>query len=66
MTTKSIEKLENIDITTLQEQIITLKKEIILMKIKNTTKQNIKTHVIKNKQHQLAQMLTLETLKLNK
>lgn len=58
-------EINNVDINTLKEKIIELKKEILLMKIKKTTQQNIKTHLIKNKQHELAQMLTLETLKLN-
>nr|QCI04128.1 ribosomal protein L29 [Antithamnionella ternifolia] len=66
MTINIITELKNTEIITLQQKIIELKKEIILMRIKKNTQQNIKTHLIKDKQHLLAQMLTVETLKLNK
>ena len=58
-----ISELQNLSIVEIQEKILELKKEIILMTIKQKTQQNIKPHIIKNKKHELAQILTLETLK---
>ncbi len=55
----------NLNLSEIQEKIIQLKKEIILLKIKKITQQNIKPHLIKNKKHLLAQLLTIETIKSN-
>nr|YP_009019607.1 50S ribosomal protein L29 [Gracilaria salicornia]AHH24575.1 50S ribosomal protein L29 [Gracilaria salicornia]UAD87653.1 ribosomal protein L29 [Gracilaria salicornia] len=43
----------------IQEKIIELKKEIFELKLKQATKQNIKTHLFKHKKHQIAQLLTI-------
>lgn len=56
-----MKKLETLDIETIQNKIIELKKELIVYQIKKATKQNIKTHIIKNIKHEISQMLTLET-----
>ena len=55
---------QNLSIKAIQEQIIQIKKDIVLMQIDKKTKQTIKPHEIKKKQHELAQLLTLESLKL--
>lgn len=54
----------NLSIDEIKQNIISTKKEIVLMQINKKTKQTIKPHEIKNKKHILAQLLTLETLKL--
>jgi len=58
-------ELHDFNLSEIQEKIIDLKKEIIFMKIKKITQQNIKPHLLKNKKHLLAQLLTIETIKLN-
>ena len=57
-------KWKNLSLEKIKQNIISIKKDIVLMKIDKKTKQQIKTHEIKKKQHELAQLLTLETLKL--
>nr|QCI08274.1 ribosomal protein L29 [Pterothamnion crispum] len=57
---------ENLDLQTIANNINELKKEIIFLKVKQATQQNIKPHLFKNKKNELAQMLTLETLKKQK
>ena len=64
---KLIEKeWKNLNLSEVQENIIELKKEIMLLKIKKITQQNIKPHLLKNKKHKLAQLLTIETIKFKK
>nr|QCI04498.1 ribosomal protein L29 [Antithamnion hubbsii] len=59
-------ELHSLNLSAIQDKIIELKKEIIFIKIKKITQQNIKPHLLKNKKHLLAQLLTIETIKLNK
>nr|YP_009510688.1 ribosomal protein L29 [Gracilaria ferox]AXI96361.1 ribosomal protein L29 [Gracilaria ferox]UAD85845.1 ribosomal protein L29 [Gracilaria ferox] len=54
---KDIQNLTNSDI---QKKIIELKKEIFELKLKQTTRQNIKPHLFKHKKRQLAQLLTIK------
>lgn len=54
---------KDLKIDQIDQTINDIRKEITLIKIKNKTKQNIKTHELKNKKCQLAQLLTLKTLK---
>ena len=58
--------LQELNIEDIQNRIINIKKEIIELNIKKATKQNIKSHILKNKQHELAQLLTIETIKFKK
>jgi len=58
------DQLNTLSLDTLTQNIVNIKKDIILMKIYKQTKQNIKPHEIKKKQHELAQLLTFKTLKL--
>nr|YP_010198042.1 ribosomal protein L29 [Gracilaria multipartita]UAD86458.1 ribosomal protein L29 [Gracilaria multipartita] len=44
----------------IQKKIIELKKEIFELKLKQTTRQNIKPHLFKHKKHQLSQLLTIK------
>nr|YP_010195584.1 ribosomal protein L29 [Gracilaria baiana]UAD82981.1 ribosomal protein L29 [Gracilaria baiana] len=44
----------------IQKKIIELKKEIFQLKLKQTTRQNIKPHLFKHKKRQLAQLLTIK------
>lgn len=54
---------QSLTIEQIDQTIDNMRKAIILTKIKNKTKQNIKPHELKNKKYQLAQLLTLKTLK---
>nr|YP_009732348.1 50S ribosomal protein L29 [Gracilaria textorii]QHS71022.1 50S ribosomal protein L29 [Gracilaria textorii] len=54
---KDIKHLTNSEI---HKKIIELKKEIFELKLKQTTRQNIKPHLFKHKKHQLAQLLTIK------
>nr|YP_009397281.1 ribosomal protein L29 [Thuretia quercifolia]ARW66467.1 ribosomal protein L29 [Thuretia quercifolia] len=56
-----IQKFKELKLSEIKEKIIELKKEIIFLKIKEKTKQKIKYHLMKEKKHQIAQLLTLET-----
>nr|QCI06804.1 ribosomal protein L29 [Gayliella sp.] len=56
-------ELQDLTIDQIDQTINDIRKEIILIKIKNKTKQNIKPHELKNKKCRLAQLLTLKTLK---
>nr|QCI05270.1 ribosomal protein L29 [Centroceras clavulatum] len=55
---------QNLTINDIQEKITNIRKEIIFIKIKQKTQQTIKPNNLKKKKHILAQLLTLETLKL--
>lgn len=45
----------------IQEKISQTRKEIFELKFKQATKRNIKSHLIKQKRHLLAQLLTMQT-----
>lgn len=47
-------------------KIITLKTELLKLKIQKYTKQTSKPHLFKIKKNQIAQMLTIKTLYMNK
>ena len=47
-------------ISDIQEEIVQIKKDLLDMKIKQKTRQQIKPHLIKQKKHRLAQLSTLE------
>lgn len=51
--------------TEINTQILKLKKEIILLKVKQKTKQKIKTHLIKKTKHKISQILTSKEFKKN-
>nr|YP_009509324.1 ribosomal protein L29 [Gracilaria vermiculophylla]AXI96974.1 ribosomal protein L29 [Gracilaria vermiculophylla]QXU75178.1 ribosomal protein L29 [Gracilaria vermiculophylla]WDZ68049.1 ribosomal protein L29 [Gracilaria vermiculophylla] len=56
-------KIQDIKELTQQEikkKIIELKKEIFDLKLKRSTRQNIKPHLFKHKKHELAQLLTIQ------
>lgn len=52
-------KIENI--SEIKQNIIEVKKELLNLKIKKHTKQDIKPHLFKNKKRQLAKLHTLIT-----
>nr|QCI07073.1 ribosomal protein L29 [Haraldiophyllum bonnemaisonii] len=56
----------DLNIEEINNQIIKLKKELLELKIKQKTKQDIKPHLLKNIKHRIAQMLTLKTLSKQK
>lgn len=50
----------NFNSNNIENEIIELKKELILLKTKKKTKQTIKTHTIKEIKYKISQMLRLE------
>nr|YP_010865230.1 ribosomal protein L29 [Campylaephora boydenii]WGT74202.1 ribosomal protein L29 [Campylaephora boydenii] len=64
MTTIKKDEWQGLTIDIIRQNIIKIKKDIVIMQIDKKTKQTIKPHEIKKKQHELAQLLTLETLKI--
>nr|QCI07730.1 ribosomal protein L29 [Nitophyllum punctatum] len=59
MKLKNNTDLQNINI---ENQITELKKKLILLKIKKSTKQKIQTHYIKLTKYKISQLLTLKEL----
>lgn len=60
MSFSKISELEKLSKNKIEEQILEIKKDIINLKIKQATKQQIKSHIFKHKKHTLAQLLMLE------
>lgn len=60
------ENLKNLTINDIDNKIVSTRRDIIFIKIKQKTQQTIKPHELKNKKHILAQLLTLKTLKIKK
>ena len=54
---------QKLSIDTIKQSIREIKKDIVLMQVNKKTKQTIKPHEIKKKKHELAQLLTIKTLK---
>nr|YP_009396853.1 ribosomal protein L29 [Ophidocladus simpliciusculus]ARW66039.1 ribosomal protein L29 [Ophidocladus simpliciusculus] len=48
--------------TNIEQELIQLRKQLILLNIKKITKQKIETQFIKKTKHKISQMLTLITL----
>nr|YP_009392730.1 ribosomal protein L29 [Bostrychia tenella]ARW61292.1 ribosomal protein L29 [Bostrychia tenella] len=46
------------NITGINSQILKLKKELILLKVKQKTKQKVKPHLIKKTKHKISQIFT--------
>nr|WOA02434.1 ribosomal protein L29 [Gloiopeltis furcata] len=58
-----IKDLRDLDLASIESEIIKLKKEFFFLKVKQATKQPVKPHIFKNTKHKLAQLLTLERQK---
>nr|YP_010726360.1 ribosomal protein L29 [Hypnea brasiliensis]WCH55374.1 ribosomal protein L29 [Hypnea brasiliensis]WDY84835.1 ribosomal protein L29 [Hypnea brasiliensis] len=58
-----ISEFQNLNTKEIDTNIFKLKKEILELKIKKSTKQSIKNHHFKHKKHAIAQLLTLKTQK---
>nr|QCI06451.1 ribosomal protein L29 [Dictyurus purpurascens] len=56
-----IKIFKELTIDEIEKKVIEIKKELIFLQIKQKTKQKIKTHLIKEKKNQIAQLLTLKT-----
>ena len=52
---------KTIDIDEIKQKIIDIKKELLNLKIKEKTKQNVKSHLFRYKKRQLAKLYTLIT-----
>nr|YP_009296349.1 ribosomal protein L29 [Sebdenia flabellata]AOM65284.1 ribosomal protein L29 [Sebdenia flabellata] len=64
MSLLKIKNIQNLSSEEINKKIINLKKEILHLKLKIATKQNIKPHIFKYKKHELAQLLMLEAQKI--
>lgn len=60
MTKTHIQKIRELSSEERETRIIELEKELIDLRIKKTTRQNIKPHQIKQTKHALAQLLTIQ------
>nr|YP_010197633.1 ribosomal protein L29 [Gracilaria flabelliformis subsp. simplex]UAD86049.1 ribosomal protein L29 [Gracilaria flabelliformis subsp. simplex] len=60
MALPKIKDIKHLTDSEIQKKIIEIKKEIFDLKLKQTTRQNIKSHLFKHKKHQLAQLLTIK------
>nr|YP_010484997.1 ribosomal protein L29 [Hypnea cervicornis]UVW80691.1 ribosomal protein L29 [Hypnea cervicornis] len=60
-----ISNFQNLSIQEIDSHIFKLKKDILNLEIKKSTKQSIKNHQFKHKKHEIAQLLTLKTKKNN-
>nr|YP_010903716.1 ribosomal protein L29 [Hypnea wynnei]WCH56568.1 ribosomal protein L29 [Hypnea wynnei] len=58
-----ISQFQDLNIQEIDENIFKLKKEILDLQIKKSTKQSIKNHFFKHKKHKIAQLFTLKTQK---
>lgn len=65
MVLPKIQSIENLQDSEIATKILDLKKELLNLKLKQATRQNLKSHLFKHKKHQLAQLLTLETQRKN-
>nr|YP_010155992.1 ribosomal protein L29 [Cumathamnion serrulatum]QQY85400.1 ribosomal protein L29 [Cumathamnion serrulatum] len=61
-TKNNFKQLKLLKIEEIQNKILELKKNIILIKIKQKTKQKAKPHVLKTTKHEISQLMTLEHL----
>ena len=56
----SIKEMNEADI---QQEIISIKRELLELRIRKSTRQEIKSHLFKHKKHRLAQLLTISNIK---
>lgn len=47
----------------IQQEIISIKRELLELRIRKSTRQEIKPHLFKHKKHRLAQLLTISKTK---
>lgn len=64
MSLSKINNLHDLNLEIIKDKILILQKEIITLKIEKAIQKNTKTHILKFKKHQLAQLLTIEHIKL--
>nr|YP_009398734.1 ribosomal protein L29 [Kuetzingia canaliculata]ARW67920.1 ribosomal protein L29 [Kuetzingia canaliculata] len=50
---------QEMDLNNLQEEIMQLKKQLVILRMKRKTNQKIEAHIIKKTQHKICQLLTL-------
>jgi large subunit ribosomal protein L29 len=53
-------EIENLSDEEVNQQILTLKRELFTLRLQKATRRLEKTHLFKHKKHQLSQLLTLE------
>lgn len=61
MSFQNISSIQHLPKEEIQKKIVHLKKEILELKIRKSTRQTVENHVFKHKKHELAQLLTLKT-----
>lgn len=65
MAFSNIENIKNLSDAEIESTIIELKKDIVNLKLKQSTKQDIKSHLFILKKREIAQLLTIETERIN-
>jgi large subunit ribosomal protein L29 len=58
-----LKELKNVKNENLNENILSLTKELVELRLKKATRQKFKPHMFTHKKRQLSQLLTLENLK---
>lgn len=66
MSFTKISDFNNLTIEEIQNEINKLKIEVLHLKIKKVTRQDIKPHTFKHKRHNIAQLSTLKTQKIKR
>nr|YP_009393145.1 ribosomal protein L29 [Bostrychia moritziana]ARW61707.1 ribosomal protein L29 [Bostrychia moritziana] len=59
---KITKELTNLNSDEINNKIIELKKELIILKVKKTTKQTVKPHIIKKIKYKISQMLKFKQI----
>lgn len=64
MKLKKINEIKNMDLVTIQNEIINIKKELSDLRIKKGTRQSFKSHLVKLNRHRLNQLIFVEYQKI--
>nr|YP_009398299.1 ribosomal protein L29 [Thaumatella adunca]ARW67485.1 ribosomal protein L29 [Thaumatella adunca] len=56
----------NRNFKSIEEEVINLKKQLVILRMKKITKQKVETHIIKKTQHKISQILQLNQVNKNK
>ena len=65
MTFSKIATIRELNIDEIEARITEIKIEILKLNIQKAARQTIKPHIFKHKKHELAQLLTIRTQKIN-
>lgn len=64
MSLPKIDEIKNLDLETIQSEILNLRKELFELRMKKGTRQSFKPHLFKHTRHRLNQLISLEYQKI--